>query len=330
MPTIGIGAGVGTDGQVLVLHDLWGVDTGQTPRFVRRYVDGERPAHRRPQPSRRRREGCAVPRGTRRATRDERLRGPVRRGAIERRHPDPDRADARFRPDDGRAARGTSVAGAAKPWRRTIGRSSASSSTRRSSTTRPIWRSIHGRWKPISTLLRAEGTDFVLLPSDAQLCTRMATAIASPSTALSTVLEGTHRARPLRRRPDRRPEAPADRLGRSRVLRREGLAAAEPRPRDGRRVLPADRDCRVRDRPRRRWSGPQLTEPAAWSRSSATRRAQFYQALVIGADRRRGAPRSAGGGLCRRLRRGPRRPPAGRGAARRCAAHRQRAFGGRP
>ena len=42
IPTIGIGAGVGTDGQVLVLQDLWGVDSGPSPRFVRRYVDGER------------------------------------------------------------------------------------------------------------------------------------------------------------------------------------------------------------------------------------------------------------------------------------------------
>jgi 3-methyl-2-oxobutanoate hydroxymethyltransferase len=42
IPTIGIGAGPETDGQVLVLHDLWGVDTSHTPRFVRRYVDGER------------------------------------------------------------------------------------------------------------------------------------------------------------------------------------------------------------------------------------------------------------------------------------------------
>ena len=41
LPTIGIGAGVGTDGQVLVLQDLWGVDTSQTPRFVRRYLNGE-------------------------------------------------------------------------------------------------------------------------------------------------------------------------------------------------------------------------------------------------------------------------------------------------
>jgi 3-methyl-2-oxobutanoate hydroxymethyltransferase len=41
IPTIGIGAGAGTDGQVLVLHDLWGVDTRHTPRFARKYIDGE-------------------------------------------------------------------------------------------------------------------------------------------------------------------------------------------------------------------------------------------------------------------------------------------------
>jgi 3-methyl-2-oxobutanoate hydroxymethyltransferase len=41
VPTIGIGAGAGTDGQILVLHDLWGVDASHTPRFVRRYLDGE-------------------------------------------------------------------------------------------------------------------------------------------------------------------------------------------------------------------------------------------------------------------------------------------------
>ena len=42
LPTIGIGAGAGTDGQVLVLQDLWGVETRHSPRFVRRYIDGER------------------------------------------------------------------------------------------------------------------------------------------------------------------------------------------------------------------------------------------------------------------------------------------------
>lgn len=42
IPTIGIGAGAGTDGQVLVLHDLLGLDGGLSPRFVRRYADGGR------------------------------------------------------------------------------------------------------------------------------------------------------------------------------------------------------------------------------------------------------------------------------------------------
>jgi 3-methyl-2-oxobutanoate hydroxymethyltransferase len=42
IPTIGIGAGPGTDGQVLVLQDLWGVTTGPQPRFVRKYLDGAR------------------------------------------------------------------------------------------------------------------------------------------------------------------------------------------------------------------------------------------------------------------------------------------------
>lgn len=42
IPTIGIGAGPETDGQVLVLHDLWGVDQNRSPRFVRRYLDADR------------------------------------------------------------------------------------------------------------------------------------------------------------------------------------------------------------------------------------------------------------------------------------------------
>jgi 3-methyl-2-oxobutanoate hydroxymethyltransferase len=40
IPTIGIGAGAGTDGQVLVLQDLLGLGTAKAPRFVRRYLDG--------------------------------------------------------------------------------------------------------------------------------------------------------------------------------------------------------------------------------------------------------------------------------------------------
>lgn len=39
IPTIGIGAGPGTDAQVLVVHDLLGITEGPAPRFVKRYAD---------------------------------------------------------------------------------------------------------------------------------------------------------------------------------------------------------------------------------------------------------------------------------------------------
>jgi 3-methyl-2-oxobutanoate hydroxymethyltransferase len=39
VPTIGIGAGVSCDGQVLVWHDLLGLSTGHVPQFVKRYAD---------------------------------------------------------------------------------------------------------------------------------------------------------------------------------------------------------------------------------------------------------------------------------------------------
>ncbi|MCA1803086.1 MAG: 3-methyl-2-oxobutanoate hydroxymethyltransferase [Rhodothermaceae bacterium] len=39
IPTIGIGAGSSCDGQVLVLHDLLGLNKDFNPRFIRRYAD---------------------------------------------------------------------------------------------------------------------------------------------------------------------------------------------------------------------------------------------------------------------------------------------------
>jgi 3-methyl-2-oxobutanoate hydroxymethyltransferase len=39
IPTIGIGAGPDTDGQVLVTHDMMGINKEFRPRFVRRYAE---------------------------------------------------------------------------------------------------------------------------------------------------------------------------------------------------------------------------------------------------------------------------------------------------
>jgi 3-methyl-2-oxobutanoate hydroxymethyltransferase len=41
IPTIGIGAGIHCDGQVLVLHDLLGLNSDFKPRFVRRFAEGD-------------------------------------------------------------------------------------------------------------------------------------------------------------------------------------------------------------------------------------------------------------------------------------------------
>jgi 3-methyl-2-oxobutanoate hydroxymethyltransferase len=39
IPTIGIGAGAGCDGQVLVITDLLGISGKPVPRFVKKYAD---------------------------------------------------------------------------------------------------------------------------------------------------------------------------------------------------------------------------------------------------------------------------------------------------
>jgi 3-methyl-2-oxobutanoate hydroxymethyltransferase len=38
--TVGIGAGQGTAGQVLVMHDMLGINLGKNPKFVRNFMDG--------------------------------------------------------------------------------------------------------------------------------------------------------------------------------------------------------------------------------------------------------------------------------------------------
>jgi 3-methyl-2-oxobutanoate hydroxymethyltransferase len=39
IPTVGIGAGQHCDGQVLVIHDMLGINKGFSPRFLRKYAD---------------------------------------------------------------------------------------------------------------------------------------------------------------------------------------------------------------------------------------------------------------------------------------------------
>lgn len=41
IPTIGIGAGIDTDGQILVLHDLLGLSPTRKPKFVREFLQGK-------------------------------------------------------------------------------------------------------------------------------------------------------------------------------------------------------------------------------------------------------------------------------------------------
>ena len=63
IPTIGIGAGRGCDGQVLVWHDLLGLYEGHAPRFVKQYADLADEIQRALERVRRRRPRAPLPGG---------------------------------------------------------------------------------------------------------------------------------------------------------------------------------------------------------------------------------------------------------------------------
>ena len=194
MPTIGIGAGVGTDGQVLVLQDLWGVDTG--------HVAAIRPPIRRRRAPADRRARTSYDADVKAA----RFPGPERellvtsvfesscRVAARARWPRfAQRADARVRADDGRAARGTSVARAAQPGGE---RSDAGQHLRQPDAVRRSGRSrasIRARWKTTWRCCERRRRRLRLAAERRADSIRTATATASARPTLSTVLEGAHR-----------------------------------------------------------------------------------------------------------------------------------------
>ena len=65
IPTIGIGAGIDCDGQVLVLQDLLGLSNGHRPKFLRTYLDGFGAGSGRGRPLRPRRQAGRISRGGR-------------------------------------------------------------------------------------------------------------------------------------------------------------------------------------------------------------------------------------------------------------------------
>ena len=97
--------------------------------------------------------------------------------------------------------------------------------------------------------LETEGADFVFRPREPDLYADdyryRVTEIE-----LSTVMEGAHRPGHFDGVLTVVLQASADHLSRASILRREGLAAADARPRDGRGVFPLDDDCRVCNGPR--------------------------------------------------------------------------------
>ena len=174
-------------------------------------------------------------------------------------------------------------------------------------------------------MLRREGTDFVLLPDRRGPLSGWLPVSRHRDRALDGA-RGCRTARALRRRADRRAQAPADRRGRTRVLRREGLAAA------GRSCAawPTRSSFRPTSSPARRSASPTGWRSArgtgACRQPTARGRRAVLPSPVHGADRRTRPSRELRrDGFVVDYVEDREGPPPWSGAPGRRAAHRQRA-----
>ncbi len=187
IPTIGIGAGAGCSGQVLVLHDMLGMAGGEPLKFVRNFMEGRRRHRGRRAPICGRREGRPISRrrnsqllsGTRAHHSDgcRTARGPRSRAQ--------DRAGAHH----GQPARRSFVAGAHCPGARP---SRGDQHLRQS----PAIRAARGlRPNPRTferdcELLAGSGCDIVFAPGDGEIYPEPQGYTVQPPGPLAGILEG--------------------------------------------------------------------------------------------------------------------------------------------
>ena len=309
--TIGIGAGPDCDGQVLVMHDLLGLEPAWKPRFVRRYAELGKAVGERLRRLRRRRARRALPLGRRELRVTESPAPPAPRSL---RAPSP-----RWRPGPTRRARAASASPSCRRWATcTPGTSRCS---RRGAAAAIGWCCRSSSTRPSS----APNEDLGALSARSRRRPRPrppAPASTSPSCPATATMyppglsdlragaragEGAVRRAPprsLRRRRHRGVQAVQHRAPARRAVRREGLPAAGGHPPHGRAIW----TCRSRS-----WACRPCASPTAWRcrrATSTSRPTSAQRALALSRGLRAARARFDG-------RRTRRRHPDRRGARRR-------------